>query len=89
MTDTHNAELIAAVKEHFEDEMEDIKHYRHLAHKAKMDGCDRLAKIFKGIENDEFTHAAYLRDYLIRKGIYDPEGAHKHLEEMWLDIIDE
>ena len=86
MTDTHNAELIAAVEEHYEDEMEDIEHYRHLAHKARKAGCNDLSRLFTDIGNDEFTHAYYLREYLIRKGVYDPEGKHKSLEAKWIDV---
>jgi rubrerythrin len=86
MTDTHNAELIAAVGEHYEDEMEDIEHYRHLANKARTAGCNELARLFTDIGNDEFTHAYYLREYLIRKGVYDPDGKHKSLEAKWIDV---
>jgi rubrerythrin len=86
MYEEHNAELIAAVAEHYEDELEDIEHYRHLAHKARTEGCHHLERLFTEIGNDEFTHAYYLRDYLIRKGVYDPDGKHKSLEAKWIDV---
>ena len=89
MEEVHSTELIAAVVEHYRDELGDVMHYRNLAMKARRDGCTYLALIFSRIGNDEFTHAEYLRDYLIHKGVYDPDGKHKDLEEKWLDIIDD
>jgi rubrerythrin len=89
MHDNTIADVIAAVVEDYKDELEDVLKYRALARRAKNADAPYLAIVLTRIENDEFTHAEYLRDYLIHKGVYDPEGKHKDLEEKWLDIIDD
>lgn len=79
-------EFIKAVVEHFEEEMEDICEYLHLAKKARNDDHGYLALLFSTIARDEYTHASHLRDYLIMEDVYQPEGAHKDLEAKWQKV---
>jgi rubrerythrin len=89
MYDTTIADIISAVVDEYKDELEGVLKYRALAKKARSEEAHYLALVLSRIENDEFTHAEYLRDYLIHKGVYDPDGKHKDLEHKWLDIIDD
>lgn len=87
MYDTTMTDIISAVVAEYKDELDGVLKYRSLAKKARSEESHYLALVLSRIENDEFTHAEYLRDYLIHKGVYDPDGKHKDLEEKWLDII--
>jgi ferritin len=69
--------------EHFEDEMEDACEYLKKAEAAKSEGHHYLANGLFLMAEDEYSHAKFLRDYLITKKVYHDHEHHEELEAKW------
>lgn len=69
--------------EHLEEEIEDACEYLKEADEAKADGKPYLAEGMHKIAMDEYTHAEFLRHYLMTKRAYHTHEKHEHLEEHW------
>lgn len=69
------AELMDILKDHLEDEMEDVDTYLDLAEDARENNCPYLEKALKMIANDEYSHARYIKKYL--KDHHDHDLTHE------------
>lgn len=69
--------------EHLEEEMEDACEYLKKGEEAKHEGHHYLAKGFFRMAEDEYSHAKFLRDYLIIKKVYHDHEHHEELEAKW------
>jgi hypothetical protein len=68
---------------HLEDEIEDACEYIREADEANEDGKEYLALGLQKVAMDEYTHAEFLRNYLMSKGHYHHYEKHDELEEHW------
>ena len=68
---------------HLEDEIEDACEYLKEADEAEADGKEYLAKGLKNVAMDEYTHARFLRDYLMTKHHYHNHDKHEKIESHW------
>lgn len=69
--------------EHLEEEIEDACEYLKEAEKTEAEGKPYLAEGMRRIALDEYSHANFLRDYLITKKVYHEHEKHEHIEEHW------
>lgn len=65
------------------DEIEGACEYLNQADDAEAQGHHYLAMGLHHIAKDEYTHANFLRDYLISKKKYHESERHKAIEERW------
>lgn len=63
------AEMQKKLQDKMKEEITDAGFYCDLADSAKEEGDLYLAKGLYAITKDEYTHAAFLRDYLIDHGM--------------------
>jgi ferritin len=68
---------------HLEDEIKDACEYLKEADEAEEDGKEYLAHGLHKVAMDEYTHAEFLRSYLMTKGHYHHYQKHDELEEHW------
>ena len=68
---------------HLEDEIEDACEYLRESDEADADGKEYLAHGLHRVAMDEYTHAEFLRSYLMTKGHYHHYEKHDELEEHW------
>ena len=66
-----------------EEELEDGCEYMREAEEADSMGKSYYAEGLRRIAYDEYTHAKFIRDYLITKGVYHDSEHHAKLEEHW------
>lgn len=74
--------ITKTLQEHFPEEIEDSKHYIHMAKAAEEIGNEHLAKYLYAIGKDECTHADFIHDYLKDSGIMIPEEQAVAFEEL-------
>lgn len=75
-------DITKTLQEHLSEEIEDSKHYWHMAKSAEDMGNDKLAKYLYAISKDEFTHADFIHDYLKESGLMIPEAQAVAFEEL-------
>lgn len=68
---------------HLEEEIEDACEYLHEAEEAEADGKDYLAHGLRKVAHDEYTHANFLRDYLMSKKHYHEHANYEKIEAHW------
>ena len=69
--------------EHLEEEIEDACEYLREADEAHEAGKKYLASGLRKVAMDEYTHAHFLREYLMTKGAYHDHVNHAKIEEHW------
>ena len=69
--------------EHLEDEIEDACEYLKEADEMEAQGHHYLAHGLHQIAMDEYSHANFLRDYLMRRGVYHDHEHHAEVEAHW------
>lgn len=69
--------------EHLEDEIKDACEYLKEADEAKVEGKYYLATGLHKIALDEYSHAHFLREYLIKKETYHVHEHYNDVEEHW------
>lgn len=69
--------------EHLEDEIEDACEYLREAEAAEEEDKHYLAKGLRKIAYDEYTHASFLREYLMSKHEYRHHEKSAKIEEHW------
>jgi ferritin len=69
--------------EHLEDEIEDACEYLKKSEEAEAMDKPYLATGLRKMAMDEYTHARFLREYLIKKEIYHVHEHHNEVEAHW------
>jgi ferritin len=69
--------------EHLEDEIEDACEYLKKSEEAEDMDKPYLATGLRKMAMDEYTHARFLREYLIKKEIYHVHEHHNEVEAHW------
>lgn len=69
--------------EHLEEEIKDACEYLKEAEAAEVDGKRYLADGMRRIAYDEYTHAHFLREYLMSKHDYHHHEKAHDIEEHW------
>lgn len=69
--------------DHLEEEIEDACEYLKEAEEAAEEGKTYLAEGLKKIAYDEYTHAHFLREYLMTKHEYRHHEKSAKIEEHW------
>lgn len=64
-------ELMHVLKEHIEEELEDVETYLDLAEDARENNCPYLEKALQMIARDEYSHGRFLKNYLKDRHNYD------------------
>ena len=75
--------LYKVMFEHLEDEIDDACEYLRKAHEAEEEGRSYLAKGLKEMAMDEYSHAHFLREYLMKKEAYHNHEHYAAVEEHW------
>lgn len=75
-------DITKTLQEHLPDEIEDSKHYMHMAKSAEEMGNGHLAKYLYAVSKDEFTHADFIYTYLKDAGLAIPEDQVVAFEEL-------
>lgn len=69
--------------EHLEEEIEDACEYLREAEATEADGKHYLAEGMRKMAYDEYTHAHFLREYLMSKEAYRHHAKTEKIEEHW------
>lgn len=68
---------------HLDEEIDDACEYLRESDEAAEEGKDYLAHGLRKVALDEYTHAEFLRNYLMTKEHYHHYEKHDELEEHW------
>lgn len=73
--------------EHLKEEIEDACEYLKEADATEADGKPYLARGMRDIAMDEYTHANFLRNYLMSKHAYHEHAMYEEIEHHWHKLL--
>jgi ferritin len=74
--------------EHLEEEIEDACEYLKEADEAEADGRAYLARGMKDIAMEEYSHAHFLREYLISRHAYYEHPNFEKVDQHWHRLLE-
>ena len=82
-----NDNFINEAFDELKDEIEDACKYLRESDEMEAQGHHYLATGLHRIALDEYSHANFLRDWLISKRVYYEHDRHKMIEEHWHKLL--